>query len=41
MMPERFDELLDFVAPRLKEEDTNFRVTIPEGERLAMTFTLR
>ncbi|XP_043197200.1 protein ALP1-like [Amphibalanus amphitrite] len=37
MMPERFDELLDFVAPRLKKEDTNFRAAIPEAERLAMT----
>ena len=37
LKPERFDELLDLVAPRLKKEDTNFRVTIPEGEHLAMT----
>ena len=36
-MPERFDELLGFVAPRLKKEDSNFRAAIPEGERLAMT----
>ena len=34
-MSERFDELLDFVASRLKKEDTNFRATMPEWERLA------
>ena len=37
MTPERFDELLDYVAPRLKKEDTNYRAAIPEAERLAMT----
>ena len=37
MTPERFDELLDYVAPRLKKEDTHLRAAIPEAERLAMT----
>ena len=37
MTPGRFDELLEFVAPRLKKEDTNFRAAIREAERLAMT----
>ena len=37
MTPERFDELLDHVAPRIRRVDTTFRSAIPEAERLALT----
>ncbi|XP_043239193.1 protein ALP1-like [Amphibalanus amphitrite] len=37
MTPERFDELVEHVAPLIQRTDTNFRAAIPEAERLAVT----
>ena len=37
MTPERFDYLVDQVAPLIQRVDTNFRAAIPEAERLALT----
>ena len=37
MSPERFDELLNRVAPRLRERGVDFRTGIPEVDQLAVT----
>ena len=37
MSTERFDDLVDQVAPLIRRVDTNFRSAIPVAERLALT----
>ena len=37
MVPERFDELLFALTPRLERQNTNYRLSIPPAERLALT----
>lgn len=37
MTPERFEEILELVAPRLTRETTNYRKPICPAERLAIT----
>lgn len=37
MSPERFEEILAIVAPRLQKQDTTYRKSIPPAERLALT----
>ena len=37
MIPERFDELLISLTPRLERQNTNYRFSIPPAERLALT----
>ena len=37
MIPERFDEILTSLTPRLERQNTNHRMSIPPAERLALT----
>lgn len=37
MTPETFNNLLNIIEPKIKKEDTQFRLSIPANERLALT----
>ncbi|KAL4104838.1 hypothetical protein QTP88_020114 [Uroleucon formosanum] len=37
MTPETFNNLLNLIEPKIRKEDTKFRLSIPANERLALT----